>query len=196
MYHHYYNGWTEFFIIFGTIILVALLVAAAVGLALYILESIGLYHIARCRGIENPFLAWIPIARMYLLGSVADQIERHEGRTSRYSLILLICGCVAFGLGVITGLTESVGIFSFGAIIVSSVFTYLSYYRIFKAHAPEKATLFLVLSILFGLGPVFLFAVKNRVPTDMAPPPQYCGAGNSPYPPRFPNDPGRGAGMR
>lgn len=193
MYHNYYNGWTELFLVFGTVIIVALLIAAAVGITFYILESIGLYHIAQCRGLSNPFLAWIPIARMYLLGSVADQIGAHEGRSSKYSLILLICGCVTLAMGVITGLSDSMGFLIWGAMIVSAVFTYLSYYQIFKVHAPEMATLFIVLSILFRLGPVFLFTVRNRVPTDMAPPPYY---NQPPYPPQSQNFSGQGGDWR
>ncbi len=167
----YHPDLAEFLVLFWTILVAVFAVAAIVFLVYYVLESIGLYHIARCRGIDNAFLAWIPVGRMYLLGRIADQIEMHEGKNTKYSLILLICGCVTFFSGVLTGLFDFPGILSWGFVIVSMVFTYISYYQIFRVHAPQRATLFLVLSIVLGLGPVFVFAVRNRVPTDMAPPP-------------------------
>ena len=181
---YYYRDLAEFLVLFWTVIVAVLAIVAIVLIVFYVLESIGLYHIAQCRGIDNAFLAWIPIGRMYLLGSIADQIEMHEGKNTRYSLILLIFGCVSFFMGVFTGLFDFPVILSWALMIVSAVFTYISYYQILKVHAPQRATLFLVLSIILGLGPVFVFAVRNRVPTDMAPPPQntyppYMGQGRN-----------------
>ncbi len=178
-FYPYYGDLAELIVMFWVIFVAIFVVALAVILVYYILESIGLYHIAKCRGIENAFLAWIPIGRAYLLGSIADQIGMHEGKNTRYSLILLIFGCITFFSGMFTSLFDLPVAFSWILIIASTVFTYIAYYQIFRVHAPEKATLFLVLSIILGLGPIFVFAVRNRVPTDMAPPPQYP---YSPYP--------------
>ncbi len=183
-YYNYYSDLGEFLVMFWTVLVVILAIWLIVSLVFYVLESIGLYHIAQCRGIDNAFLAWIPIGRMYLLGNVADQIEMHEGKNTKYSLILLICGCVTFFSGVLTGLFELPWLLVWGLSIATTVFTYISYYQIFKVHAPQKATVFLVLSILLGLGPIFVFAVRNRVPVDMAPPPSapyqpYMGQGGN-----------------
>lgn len=45
------------------------------GIAAYILRSIGLYSIAKRRGIANPWLAWIPVAWVWVLGSISDQFR-------------------------------------------------------------------------------------------------------------------------
>ena len=42
-------------------------------LALYVAESLGLYAMARNTGVHNPWFAWLPIARDYLIGELSDR---------------------------------------------------------------------------------------------------------------------------
>src|SRR5699024_11895073 len=44
-------------------------------LVLYIFQSCSLYSIAKRRGISNPGLAWVPVAFVWILGSVSDQYQ-------------------------------------------------------------------------------------------------------------------------
>ena len=41
--------------------------------ASYVLTALALYTVARRRGLKNPWLAWIPVADSWLLGSLSDQ---------------------------------------------------------------------------------------------------------------------------
>lgn len=41
----------------------------------YIFLAVGLYTMAKRRGIRNPWLAWIPVANMWLLGCLSDQYQ-------------------------------------------------------------------------------------------------------------------------
>lgn len=41
--------------------------------AAYVLTALALYTIAKRRGIKRPWLAWIPVADMWLLGCISDQ---------------------------------------------------------------------------------------------------------------------------
>ena len=41
-------------------------------LALYVAESLGLYAMARNTGVHNPWFAWLPIARDYLIGELSE----------------------------------------------------------------------------------------------------------------------------
>ncbi len=43
-----------------------------IGLAAYIATAIGLYAIAKRRGIKNAWLAWIPIGNVWILGAISD----------------------------------------------------------------------------------------------------------------------------
>jgi len=42
-------------------------------IAVYVLQSLGLYKMAQNRGINKPWLAWIPVGESWILGSLADQ---------------------------------------------------------------------------------------------------------------------------
>lgn len=51
------------------------LFSMAFSLAFYVLQSLGLYTIADRRGIKHSWLAWLPIANTWILGSIADQYQ-------------------------------------------------------------------------------------------------------------------------
>lgn len=66
--------------------------SGAIGVAAYIFMALGLYTIARNRRIRNPWLAWIPVANLWLLGCISDQyryVTLGEHRNSRKKLLTL-----------------------------------------------------------------------------------------------------------
>lgn len=68
------------------------LVSGALGIAAYVLMSLGLYTIAQRRGIKNPWMAWVPVLNLWILGSIADQyryVVKGEVRSRRKVLIVL-----------------------------------------------------------------------------------------------------------
>ena len=44
-------------------------------ITLYVLGSLGLYTIAKRRGISNAWMAWFPLLNVWVLGSVSDQYQ-------------------------------------------------------------------------------------------------------------------------
>lgn len=56
------------------IYLIVLLVWGLVSLAGYILKGIGMYTIAKRRGMDYPWLAYVPFARAYLQGELGGEI--------------------------------------------------------------------------------------------------------------------------
>lgn len=57
------------------------ILANLISLASYVLYSLGLYTIAKRRGINNPWLAWIPVGSVWILGYIADDYRtRQTGR--------------------------------------------------------------------------------------------------------------------
>lgn len=59
-------------------------------LATYVLTALALYTIARRRGLKNPWLAWIPVADCWLLGSLSDQyryVVKGEHKSKRKILL-------------------------------------------------------------------------------------------------------------
>ena len=71
-----------------------IVVAAALwGLAQYVLESVGLYTMARRRGLKNPWMAWVPVLNYWLLGSISDQyryVAKGQIRNRRMLLLALV----------------------------------------------------------------------------------------------------------
>ena len=56
----------------------------------YVLTALALYTIARRRGLKNPWLAWIPVADCWLLGSLSDQyryVVKGEHKAKRKLLL-------------------------------------------------------------------------------------------------------------
>ena len=43
------------------------------GIAAYILTALAIYRISCRRGLNNPWLAWIPVVNCWILGSISDQ---------------------------------------------------------------------------------------------------------------------------
>ena len=63
-----------------------------IGLAVYVLTSLSLYTIAQRRGLHSPWLAWIPVANAWILGSLSDQyryVVRGENKSKRKVLLTL-----------------------------------------------------------------------------------------------------------
>ena len=46
-----------------------------IGIAFYVLYSLGLFTMAKRRGIRCYGLAWVPVANLWILGSISDQYK-------------------------------------------------------------------------------------------------------------------------
>lgn len=74
------------------------LIRDGVGAAVYILQALALYTIADRRGIANPWLAWIPVGNMWILGSVSDQyryVSKGQIKNNRKTQLGLEIGFIA-----------------------------------------------------------------------------------------------------
>ena len=90
--------------------------------AVYVLTALGIYTVAKRRELNNPWLAWVPVANAWLFGSLSDQyryVVKGENRSKRKILLTLqilatLCGIAMFCLGiavaanVISGILRSV----------------------------------------------------------------------------------------
>lgn len=92
----------------------------AFGIAVYVLTALAFYTVADRRGLKNPWLAWIPVANLWLLGSISDQyryVVKGEFKSKRKILLVLgiasmVVGIVIFGLITslaITGISGAMG---------------------------------------------------------------------------------------
>ena len=91
--------------------------AFVIQIAAYVLSSLALYTIAKRRGLNHAWLSWIPVANVWILGSIADQyryVARGEIKSKRKVLLTLniisavltavmVCLCIGAVVGAFSG---------------------------------------------------------------------------------------------
>lgn len=134
--------------------IVFVLMFLAIIVVLYALKSIGLATMAEKRGIENAWLAWIPIADLYIMGLLVGELDIFGYRLENLGLWtpVIIVG------GSMLGNMHGIGwLFS----LASFIFAVLLIYRLFEMYTTQ-AVLYTVLSILLCLFPVFIYVIRNN----------------------------------
>lgn len=135
---------------------VFVLLFALIGLVFYILKSIGLQTLAAKRGIENPWLAWIPIADLYIMGLLVgemDILNYHLDNLGLWVPVIFVGG----------GILAKIPIIGFLFSVALLVFAILFIYKLFESYT-SQAVLYTVLSTLLCLFPIFLFVIRNNEP--------------------------------
>ena len=61
---------------------------ALISALIYAGLSYGIFVLAQKCGLKRPFLAWIPFARFFVLGQLADRYLAKKGKTSKFRIIL------------------------------------------------------------------------------------------------------------
>ena len=184
---------------FGALVTIIDLITSAFSLLLsvgtYVLTALGLYTIAQRRGINKPWLAWIPVVNVWTLGCISDQyryVVHGQERNARGKLLKLgIIGAsgtmiVSFIAGIVVGLgfTEAseevmlvpallLILLCYALLAVLAVYL-VAYYKamfdLYRSCDPKKSLVFLLVSIFVTYpGPFFLFACRNK---DLGMPPR------------------------
>ena len=103
----------EFVILAFYLIIYALLYGAIIALSIasYVLQAIALQSIAKRRGFSKPWLSWIPVANIWLLGAIADEYDSRAGISKNYgkktvityvaSLVIIFSGIIFMYAGII-----------------------------------------------------------------------------------------------
>lgn len=157
------------------------LIVMGIGLVQYILTSLALYTIADRRGIKNPWLAWLPVAYYWLLGSIADNYDETHGinRSWRKTLLILalifiggftLCYAALFVFIILTSINAAaaetlatpfvVGFFVVYFALIAiflvagalAVLSQICYFKVFESTVPEKAVKYMLISLLVPLG--------------------------------------------
>ena len=183
--------------VLGVISIVAVFVGL-VALVGYIFQSIGLYTIAKNRGINNPWLAWLPIGNYWIAGSIADQYQyvvNGQVKNRRKTLLILsvaslvvsslmesaaVGGAVMFSgevnmdsLAILGPVGLLADLVTSGLEIATFVFWQIALYDLYTSCNPKNNVLFLVLGIIFGVTiPYFIFFSRKK---ELGMPPRKTG---------------------
>lgn len=169
--------------VFMGLFLLIYFLALAFSVVSYVLSSVGMYRIAKRRGIHHAWLSWIPVGNSWLLGSISDhyqyvvkqKVTRRRNVLLTLNLILLGATC-AFSGGIVAAVVMSneaqatiaiaLSVVSYlvvlGLSIAIMVITYIAYYDLFRSCKPGNAVLFLILGVVFNVTlPFFVFFISN-----------------------------------
>ena len=84
------------------------------GIAGYVLSSLAIYSIAKRRGLNHPWMAWVPVLNCWLLGSLSDQyryVVKGENKSKRKVLLILSILMSVFTVAlVVTAIIMVVGV--------------------------------------------------------------------------------------
>lgn len=147
--------------IIASILLANLFVIAIVGLIAYVFSSIAFYSMAKKKDLDRPWLAWIPLGNYFIFGKIIDEKVPFGSKITPYAHIILPLACV------ITPMLGYVPYIGFLFPIAFTVYNYFALYRLYRLYNPDRAVLFLVLSIIFPIiDSIFLFSMRNNEPVE------------------------------
>lgn len=94
-----------------------------VSIATYVLTALALYTIAKRRGLKNAWLAWIPVADCWLLGSLSDQYQYvvNGQHKSKRKILLLFRILITIMWISLMGLLANLFFHTFGSILWGSM---------------------------------------------------------------------------
>ena len=151
-------------------------------LAFYILQSLGLYHIAKSRGIRHPWLAWLPIGTEWILGSIADQYQYVvNGRVKNRRMVLLVLQIVTMVLSLSNIAINLAPIFSIekemlwanvqlvislgtsALSLATMIFWHICMWDLYNSMEPRDAVMYLIIGICLPVTePFFIFCNRKK----------------------------------
>ena len=157
---------------------------ALLALAFWIIRSLSLYTIAKRRGIRKPWLSWIPIGNMWILGLLSDQYQHLvNGKVTSRRKILLTLDLVALVpalagtvLNIMSSLAVTideeaaavalvsmvVSLVTWAISITALIFYHMCNYDLYRSCDPKNAVAFLVIGIIFGVTEPFFYLVNRK----------------------------------
>lgn len=159
------------------------------GVVVYLFQGIGLSTIARRRELPAPWLAWLPLGNLWVLGSISDQYQQltvEQVRNKKRTLLLLGLFCLAaaaafaFGLWaaaagmletrypnlspVVAGMGFTALFLLAGALwLLLRINAYIALFDLLRSCEPGKAMVYLLLCIIiYAAQPFVVFALRKK----------------------------------
>ena len=134
---------------FLAILGVLIFIFAIVGIVLYVIYSYSLYKMAVKQGVENPWMAFIPIAQGYILGKLIKDLKVFNFEIPQIEIVLPVASLIVLVLSQVDILGGLLSLANF-------ILNLLVLNKLYNMYKPENATLYTILSI-FGLPVPFIF---------------------------------------
>ena len=141
------------FSIFGAM---TVLIVQLIALAMYIFTSYAIYKVAKVRGFEMAWLAFIPIFSLYITGLIGDSLKYLDPKIDNVftslpmAYALPISSAIVF-IPIIGGLSG----------LITLVLSLTVYYLIFSFYSYESRILFTALSLIPLAAPILILISLN-----------------------------------
>lgn len=139
----------------------------------HVMMAVSLWSIARRRNLPCPWLAWVPFANYWVLGSIADDYRMliTGSKKSKRKWLTAVSG-MAVALMVLEIAAEIAGLSVFsvvflllllGAVLWLNVVVLLALFDLYESCDPKVSVLFLILSvIMWYLQPLLVFLCRRK----------------------------------
>ncbi|MBK1812327.1 hypothetical protein JHL18_17015 [Clostridium sp. YIM B02505] len=128
-----------------------------ISIILYVFMAYALYTMAVRQGLENPWVAWIPIAQLYTLGKLIKGLEIFNYEVPNIEIVLPVASIIFVVFRHVHLLGPIVSLLNF-------ILVLFALNKLYKLYKPESATLYTVLSILGFTVPFIVFSLKDKDP--------------------------------
>ena len=144
-------GGASILIVFFAIILAIIIIF------LWVFGSMGIMNTAKKNNIPNPWLAFVPVGRSYLIGKLGFEVYAEESKkNATFTWITLGLGAATLVLdgGDLDKLT------SLGLLVFES----WAFYNIFKVINPKNSVIYTVITVITDtlFGGIFLYMMKDK----------------------------------
>ena len=143
---------------FGALAVFIAIIVAVLIVCCYVFSSIGLMNLAKKNKVQNPWLAFIPVGRSYIIGKLGFEVYDKENKNATtFMWVTLGLGAASFVLG--NGNGDLHTLVEYGLLFFES----WAFYNMFKALNPKNSIVFTVFTVLTGtmLGGIFLYLMKT-----------------------------------
>lgn len=140
-------------------------ISSIVQLAVYIVSALAFFKLAKLRCMPYPWLAFIPLFNLYVIGYIGDTLKYNTAPFNRYlsdvplayalpilSIVSSMAWAVPFLGGLISGILGLV-------VYLAQVMIYLF---VFQQYEPRNKSLFTLLSLIPVVGPaLILYSIRE-----------------------------------
>lgn len=128
--------------------------------ALYVIFSLGLYTMAVKRGIANPWLAWIPIADLYIIALILKSLNVFGFEIPMFTVVYPVAA-------IVVSLLNRVPFIGWLLSLAYFILSLCALNKLYRMYSPANATLFTILSV-FGLPvPIIMYMIRNNQPIEV-----------------------------
>ena len=136
-----------------------LFVFSFIGIALYVVFALAFYKMTVNAGIENPWLAWIPIAQWYVLAKIIKSLNIGGFQIPNLEFVLPGATLLVMALNRVPVIGSLLSLANF-------ILLLFALNKLYKMYKPDQAVLYTILSI-FGLPIPFIFlSIKDLKPVE------------------------------